>query len=132
MEKINWHSFTTWGKEEEFLLTAFKSTWVSGGQYVDKFEEALKMKLNLPNALVVTNGTAALELALLGIDLTPGDEVIIPAYGFMAAANIVSLLHAKPIFIDVNPESWVIDHTKIESRISKKTKAIITIHNYGV
>jgi len=131
-DKINWNEFSFWGKEKEYVNTAVDSTWISGGQFIDKFEKELAQKLNLKNAFVVSNGTAALQLAFLTIDIKPGDEVIVPAFGFLAAANVLKLMHATPVFVDVDELNWCMNPKKIQESITKKTKAILTIHNYGV
>lgn len=131
-QKINWYEFSFWGKEREYASEAIESTWISGGAYIERFEQELKSVLNLSHALVVANGTAALQLAFLGIDIKPGDEVIVPAFGFMGAANVLKLMHAVPVFVDVDPDNWCIDPARIEALITERTKAIVVIHNYGV
>ena len=129
---ISWFDFSFWGNEKSYVNEALDSTWVSGGTYIEKFEKELEKKLNLPNAFVVSNGTAALQLAFLTIELHPGDEVIVPAYGFMAAANVLKLMNVTPVFVDVDEYHWCISSAKIKNKITNKTKAIVVIHNYGV
>jgi perosamine synthetase len=131
-QKINWYELNYWGNEEKYVRNAFNSTWLSGGTYIQQFEKKLEEELKIDNILLVSNGTAALQITFLAIGLKPGDEVIIPSFGFLAAANILKLMHIKPVFVDVEPEYWNINHKKIESKITKKTKAILVIHNYGV
>lgn len=130
--KIDWYSFSFWGDEKKYVNDALDSTWLSGGGYLEKFEKSLASSLALPNAFVVANGTAALQLAFLVIDLKPGDEVIVPAFGFMAAANVLKLMNATPVFADIDKNHWGITSETIASKITEKTKAIIVIHNYGV
>ena len=130
--KINWNEFSFWGNEKEYVNEALNTTWVSGGRFVEEFEKKLSKKLNLPNAFVVSNGTAALQLTFLTIDLQPGDEVIVPAFGFLAAANVLKLMHAVPVFVDVDESHWCMNIEKIQEKITEKTKAILIIHNYGV
>jgi perosamine synthetase len=131
-DKIYWNEFSFWGREKEYVNSALDSTWISGGNFIEKFENELSKKLNLKNTFVVSNGTSALQLAFLTIDIKPGDEVIVPAFGFLAAANVLKQMNAKPVFVDVDEYTWCIDPKRIKERITNKTKAILTIHNYGV
>ncbi len=130
--RIDWSDFYHWGNESEYVKEAIDSKWVSGGQYVGRLEQQFKTLLNIPNVLAVSNGTAALQLAFLGIGIKPGDEVIVPGFGFMAAANVLRQMHAIPVFSDVCLFNWNMDVAQVKTLISAKTKAIVTIHNYGV
>ncbi|MCG3769504.1 MAG: GDP-perosamine synthase [Nitrosomonadaceae bacterium] len=131
-QKIDWCSFSLWGKEKDYINDALDSTWISGGEYITRFEQRLKDELELPNAFAVANGTAAIQLAYLTLGIAPGDEVLVPAFGFLAAANVLKLMHAVPVFVDVDPKSWCMDVRKIQESVTSKTKAILVIHNYGV
>ena len=131
-QKIDWYNFSFWGNEKQYVNEALDSTWLSGGAYLEQFEKSLALKLKLPNAFVVSNGTAALQLAFLTIGIQPGDEVIVPAFGFMAAANVLKLMHAIPVFADVDKSHWCMTAESIATKITNKTKAIVVIHNYGV
>ena len=101
------------------------------GKYVKEFEESLSNYLNVKNAVVVSSGTAALHLSLLALDIKEGDEVIVPAFTFPATANVVEAVGAKPIFVDINLSDFCIDTTKIEEKITPKTKAIMPVHEFG-
>lgn len=118
--------------EKKYLNEAFDSSWISGGSFIQKFEAQMAHIHNIKHALSVSNGTTALHLALLALNIKSGDEVIVPGYGFIAAANMVVMVGAKPIFCDIDPDTWLIDPKKIENLITTKTKAIIPIHSYGV
>ena len=131
-EQIQWSDFSHWGNESEYVKDAIDSNWVSGGQYVGRLEKQFESELNIEHVLAVSNGTAALQLAFLGIGIQPGDEVIVPAFGFMAAANVLRQMHAIPVFADVSLFDWNMEVESVEPLISEKTKAIVTIHNYGV
>ena len=131
-KRINWYEFSFWGDEKKYVNDALDSTWISGGAYIERFEKELKRVLDLDHVLVVSNGTAALQLALLGIGIKPGDEVIVPAFGFLAVANLLKQMHAEPVFADVDPYDWCLDPAGIESCITDRTRAIAIIHNYGV
>jgi perosamine synthetase len=99
---------------------------------VQDFESKLQEFIGVEQLIVTSNGTTALMLAYIALGLQKGDEVIIPAFGFMAAANSALLLGIKVNFVDVDSETFNIDTTQIASIVTAKTKAIVVIHNYGV
>lgn len=121
------------GKEKEYLLDAFSSSWISGnGSYGERFERLFSQKVsNTKFAISVNSGTSALHVALTACAVRAGDEVIVPTFTMIATANAVRYCGATPVFIDADLESWNIDVTKIEQRITKKTRAIIVVHTYG-
>jgi perosamine synthetase len=129
---IPWAKPDYWGNEVEYATEALKSTWISGGPYVEKLEVEVQKILGTKNIFAVANGTAAIHLAYLGLGLQPGDEVIVPAFGFMAVANVALHMNLKPVFADVDPETWCITAETIERKITKKTRAIVPVHTYGV
>jgi perosamine synthetase len=118
-------------KAIEKAVEVLKSGNLVQGKYLEKLEKALCDYLNVKNAIVVSSGTAALHLALLALGVKKGDEVIVPAFTFPATANVVELVGAKPIFVDINLSDFCIDTSKIEKIITKKTKAIIPVHEFG-
>lgn len=128
---IPWAKPTLFGKEKTYVLEALASTWISGGPFVDRLEEGLRSYLNIPYAAVTSNGTTALHLAYLALDIQPGEEIIVPGFAYMAAANITLLCGAKPVFVDVDPLTWCLDPSAIERAITGKTKAIVAVHTYG-
>lgn len=115
--------------------SAVLSTLESGhfilGPQVTKFEEDVASLLGLDFAVGLASGTDALVLALRALDIGAGDEVIIPAYTFFATAGTVMSVGAKPVMVDIDPQSYQIDVSKIASAITSKTKAIIPVHLYG-
>jgi perosamine synthetase len=120
------------GNEEKYVLDAIKSTWISStGHYVQRFERDFADLCGTDSAISVSNGTVALHLALLGLNVGPGDEVLIPSLTFIATANAVRYVGAEPIFVDVDPETWCIDPKLLERNISKRSKGIIAVHLYG-
>jgi perosamine synthetase len=129
--KIFWAQPKYWGDESYYLQKALDSTWISGGPYVEELETRIASLCQMPHALAVCNGTAAIHLAYLGIDLKPGDEVIIPNFGFQAAANVACHMGARPIFAEVDSETWCLTAASIECHLTPKTKAIVAIHSYG-
>lgn len=119
-------------EEEKLVLEAIRSGWISStGPYVKRFEEEIAKWLGVKHAIAVSNGTAALHLALLAIGVNQGDEVIIPDLTFASPANMVMLAGAKPVFADVTREYWCIDPNDFKRKITEKTKAVIVVHLYG-
>ena len=118
--------------EEEYLLDAFRSGWVSSsGPYIEKLENTLPDFTGTKYATPVSNGTTALHLALLAIGIGPNDEVIVPNLSFVAVVNAVIYCGATPIFADVDLNSLCMTLDNIKSVITDRTKAIIAVHNYG-
>lgn len=115
--------------------SAVLSTLESGhfilGPAVSKFEESIASYLGVDFGIGLASGTDALVLALRALNIGAGDEVIIPAYTFFATAGTVMSVGAKPVFVDVDPQSYQIDVSKIKDAITPKTKAIIPVHLYG-
>jgi perosamine synthetase len=128
---IPWAKPYFFGLERSYMIKALKSSWISGGPYVLELEKLFKKKFNSKHAFAVSNGTSAIHLALLAADLKAGDEIVVPGYGYMAAANIANLMNLKVIFSDVNKYTFCLDLENLEKVISKKTKAVVTINTYG-
>jgi perosamine synthetase len=106
---------------------------LSGGPYVERLEAEFSQFHGLPgSAISVSSGTAALHLALLGLGIGPGDQVIVPGWCFAAAANMALACGAAPVFADVEPHTWIIDPGAVEERITPRTRAIVAVHTYGV
>lgn len=101
------------------------------GKYVTEFEQNIQQYLNAKYAVGVTSGTDALLIALMALDIKPGDEIIVPDYTFIATANGISRLGAIPVFVDVDIKTVTISVEDIKKKISPKTKAIIPVHLYG-
>jgi dTDP-4-amino-4,6-dideoxygalactose transaminase len=101
------------------------------GPEVDAFEEAFAKYLDVKFCVGVSNGTAAIQLALIAHDIGPGDEVIVPANSFFATAEAVSTAGAAPVFVDCDAVSYTIDVSKIETAITPRTRAILPVHLYG-
>ncbi|NMC05952.1 MAG: DegT/DnrJ/EryC1/StrS family aminotransferase [Candidatus Lokiarchaeota archaeon] len=102
------------------------------GEFVWKFQKEFAEFLGAKHCFAVTNGTHAIEVALLALDIGLGDEVIVPDYTFVATGSAVVAVNAVPILCDVHPRTFNIDETKIEALVTKKTKAIICVHLGGV
>ncbi|MBI5162521.1 MAG: aminotransferase class I/II-fold pyridoxal phosphate-dependent enzyme [Magnetospirillum sp.] len=120
------------GNELSYVQDCIATGWVSSqGAYIGKFETAVGEFLTARHALSTANGTLALQLALQALDIGPGDEVIVPNFTFGASANAVMQRGAKPIFADVDPETWTLDPAATEALLTPRTKAIMPVHIYG-
>lgn len=114
------------------VTDAVQSGWVSSkGEYIDRFEESFAAYCGTRYALTTSSGTTALHLALLSYGVQPGDEVIVPDITFIATANAVAYIGAKPVLVDIDPETLCIDVKQVRQAITPKTKAIIAVHLYG-
>ena len=120
-------------KDEIFELfeKVYDKAAFSGGEYVEEFENKFKVFCETDFAIALNNGTSALHLALLALGIGEGDEVLLPANTFIATAWGISYSGAIPVFVDCNSDTWQIDASKIEDKITTKTKAIIGVHLYG-
>jgi perosamine synthetase len=120
------------GNEEKYVLEAVRSTWISStGPFVARFEEEFAAVCGTRAAIAVANGTLALHLALLTMDLRPGDEVLVPSLTYIATANAVRYCGAEPVFVDVDPDTWCMDPRLVEAAITRRTKGVIPVHLYG-
>lgn len=113
------------------VLDVLDSGMLVQGKWVRKFEQDLESYLGIKNCILVSNGTAALHLALLAAGIGQGDEVIVPAYTFTAVANAVEITGAKPVFADIRVSDCCMDATLLSSLITPATKAIIAVHEFG-
>lgn len=119
-------------KEISYVLDAVKNGWNEHyNDYVEKLEARIAAYVGCKYALATSGGTGALHLALAALGVGPGDEVILPDITFYACSDVVMLLGAKPVFVDVLADTWCIAPSAIEKAITKKTKAIMPVHIYG-
>lgn len=120
------------GNERRYVLDCIDSSWISSaGKYISSFEEMFARFCGVKHAITANNGTTALHLALVAMDLQPGDEVIIPTVTYIATANAVRYCGATPVLADVSKETMNLDPKDIERRITPRTKGIIPVHLYG-
>jgi dTDP-4-amino-4,6-dideoxygalactose transaminase len=110
---------------------ALTSAAKDGGKRVQEFESLLRGYLNVRHAIAVNSGTSALHAALLSAEIGQGDEVLLPSFTFVATANSIMAVGAKPIFVDINKHDYTIDISDLRSKITKNSKAIIPVHLYG-
>lgn len=116
---------------EPQLLEAMSTARFIGGAAVDAFESEFAEYLGAPHVVGCANGTDALMLALRALDIGPGDEVLVPAMTFVASAAAVSLVGARPVFVDVDPSTCLIDLDRLERAVTPRTKAVVVVHLYG-
>jgi perosamine synthetase len=120
------------GNELKYVTDCIESTWISSkGKYIADFEKQFANYLEANYATSVCNGTVALHLALLVLDLKAGDEVIVPTFTYIASVNAITYVGAIPVFVDSLPQTWQIDFNDVERKINSNTKAIIAPHIYG-
>ena len=120
------------GNELKYVDDAVRTGWISSsGKYVKAFEEAFAEYCGVKYAVGVCNGTVALHLALTCLGIGKDDEVIVPDFTMIASAFSVCYTGARPVFVDANEKTWNIDVSKIEEKITPKTKAIMPVHIFG-
>jgi len=120
------------GNEEKYVVDAIRSSWISStGPYVSRFEKEFSEACGAKAAIGVCNGTVALHLALLALDVRPGDEVLVPSLTYIATGNAVRYVGAEPVFVDVDLKTWCIDPSKLEDAITRRTRGVIAVHLYG-
>jgi perosamine synthetase len=120
------------GNEEKYVVEAIRSSWISSsGPFNQRFEREFAELCGARSAIGVCNGTVALHLAMLALDVRPGDEVLVPSLTYIATANAVRYVGAEPVFVDVDPATWCIDPHLLEANITQRTKGIIAVHLYG-
>lgn len=120
------------GNEAKYVADAVQSGWISSlGTYVDRFEQSIKNVTGAKHAIAVCNGSVALHLALHCLDIGVGDEVIVPSFTYIASVNAITLAGAKPVFVDVSRDDWLIDPASVERAITANTKAIVPVDLYG-
>lgn len=113
------------------VLKVLESTAFINGPQVQSFSSALAAYHGVKHVIPCANGTDALQIAMMALNLQPGDEIITTAFTFIATAEVIALLKLKPVFVDVDPKTFCIDPNAIEAAITGRTKAIVPVHLYG-
>src|SRR5688500_985831 len=113
------------------VLEVLESTAFINGPQVQNFAQSLAAYSGSSHVIPCANGTDALQIAMIALDLKPGDEVITPSFTYIATTEVIALLNLKPVFVDVDPKTFCIDPEAIEKSITPKTKAIVPVHLYG-
>jgi dTDP-4-amino-4,6-dideoxygalactose transaminase len=113
------------------VLDVLASTAFINGKPVQQFAQNLAAYLGVKHVIPCANGTDALQIAMMALDLKPGDEVITPSFTYIATTEVVALLQLKPVFVDVDPKTFCMDPVALEKAITPRTKAIVPVHLYG-
>lgn len=117
--------------EVEEVTSALRDGWLTRGPRTERFERDFAARVGAEAAIAVSSGTAALQVALASLGVGPGAEVIVPTMTYCAAANVIELLGATPVLVDVEPETLNIDAALVARRLSKSTRAILPVHLHG-
>jgi dTDP-4-amino-4,6-dideoxygalactose transaminase len=125
-------------EERRLLLDAFDSNWIAPlGPHVDAFEADMAERIGVAGALALTSGTAALHLGLLLLGVGPGDDVLVPTQTFVATANVVTYLGARPVLVDSHPDTWTLDPGLVAAELderagtNRRPRAVVTVDLYG-
>ncbi|HJR80954.1 MAG TPA: dTDP-4-amino-4,6-dideoxygalactose transaminase [Anaerolineales bacterium] len=131
--KVDFNRPVLVGNEFEYMKQAVENDHISGdGPFTKKCHAFLEKELGVPKALLTTSCTHALEMSAILLDIQPDDEVIIPDFTFVSTVNAFVLRGAKPIFIDIRPDTLNLDESKLEAAITPQTKAIVPVHYAGI
>lgn len=121
------------GNELKYLSECIKTGWISSeGPFVGQFEEKFAAYVDRKTGVAVANGSGALDIAVQALRIGKGDEVIMPTFTIISPAQSLVRAGAKPVLIDSDPLTWNMDVTRIEEKITPKTKAILVVHIYGL
>ena len=116
---------------DQAVIEVMESTAFINGKPVQEFSSALSAYLGVKHTIPCANGTDALQIAMMALDLQPGDEVITPSFTYIATTEVIALLRLTPVFVEVDPKTFCIDPAAIEQAITPRTKAIVPVHLYG-
>ena len=120
------------GNEKKYLQECIDTGWISSdGAFVKRFENEFGSYIGKKYAIAVTNGTSALEVALFAAGVKEGDEVILPSFTIISCAVAIIRLGAKPVLVDIEADTWSMNISQIEAKITSKTKVILPVHIYG-
>ena len=121
------------GRELDYMRQAIENGTISGdGHFTKRCHALLEQITGAPKALLTTSCTHALEMAALLLDIQPGDEVICPAFTFVSTINAFVLRGARPVFVDIRPDTLNLDERALEAAITPRTRAILVVHYAGV
>ncbi len=131
----SWPEWPVWDKNAEEGITGMLRTgkwWRGNGEHVIEFEKKYAELMGVKRCLATASGTTALMVSIQSLGIDAGDEVLVSPYTFIATYNVIFMNKALPVFVDSDPETFLIDPSKIESRITERTSAIIPVHIYGL
>src|SRR2546428_679246 len=113
------------------IAECINATAFINGPQVKEFQQKLEEYLSVKHVITCANGTDALQIAMMALDLKPGDEVIVPSFTYVATAEVIALLHLTPVMVEVDPETFNLTASIIEKAITPKTKAVVPVHLFG-
>ncbi|MCE2703969.1 MAG: DegT/DnrJ/EryC1/StrS family aminotransferase [Bacteroidota bacterium] len=116
---------------DDAVLQVMESSAFINGPAVSSFSKSLASYLDVKHVIPCANGTDALQIAMMALDLQPGDEVITPSFTYIATTEVISLLRLKPVFVEVDRRTFCMDPASLRSAITPRTKAIVPVHLYG-
>lgn len=132
IDRISVASPVLLGNEKKYVMECLDSTWISShGRFIDDFEREFAAYCGVRHGIATNNGTTALHLALVGLGIGPGDEVIVPTVTYIASANAVHYCGATPVLVDVEPDALTLDPEALRAAITENTRAVIPVHLYG-
>jgi len=118
--------------EIKYALECLQTGWISSeGRFIREFEERWAEYCGMKYGIAVSNGTVALEIAVASLHLQPGDEVILPSFTIISCAQAITKNNGLPVLVDCDPETWCMDVSQVESKITARTRAIMPVHIYG-
>ncbi|XGV96528.1 MAG: DegT/DnrJ/EryC1/StrS family aminotransferase [Leptolyngbya sp. BL-A-14] len=121
------------GNEKQYLNECIDTGWISSeGPFIQRFESEFAARVNRKHGIAVTNGSAALDAAIVALGIGPGDEVILPTFTIISCAAAIVRAGATPVLVDSDPDTWNMDVAAIAAKITAKTKAIMVVHIYGL
>lgn len=116
---------------DQAILEVLDSTAFIGGPAVKRFKDHLERYLQVKHVIPCANGTDALQIAMMALDLRPGDEVIVPAFTYVATAEVIALLQLKPVMVDVDPHTFNVTADIVEKAITPRTRAVVPVNLFG-
>lgn len=121
------------GNEKKYLNECIDTGWISSeGPFVKQFEEQFAARMGRKYGIAVSNGSVAIDAAVIALGIGPGDEVILPTFTIISCAAAIVRAGAVPVVVDCDPSTWNIDINQIEDKITPRTKAIMVVHIYGL
>ena len=119
-------------RELDYVTECLRTGWISSaGRFIDEFEREWAAYCGMPYGIAVSNGTAALQVAVRCLDLSPGDEVIMPTFTIVSCGLAIVEAGCVPVLVDCDPQTWCMDVSQVEARITPRTRAMMPVHIYG-
>src|SRR5215467_13657616 len=121
------------GNEKKYLAECIETGWISSeGPFVKRLEKEVSALVGVAHGIAVCNGSVALDVAMATLRIGPGDEVILPTFTIISCASAIVRAGATPVVVDCQPDTWNLEPNLIASKITRRTRAIMTVHIYGL